>query len=111
MLITGLTDSHFLLNPEFGDGGILGRTFATEDLPTGPAVMLEKMGDISVVVRHFFTAGQVRSDRNMFPPRCNSTQAQGVLHFLEGLQEARVPRKAGIAPTFRVTTPNCTRHL
>jgi len=111
MLVTGLTHSHFLLNPELGNSGILGGTLATEDLPTGPAVMLENMGDISVVVRHFFTVGQVHSDRNMFPPRCNSTQAQGVLHFLEGLQKARELRKAGIAPTFRVTTPNCTRHL
>lgn len=40
MLIAGLTDSHFLLNPKLGDGGILGGAFSTEDLPTGPAVVL-----------------------------------------------------------------------
>lgn len=55
MLIAGLTDSHFLLNPKLWDGGILGRALSTEDLPTCPAMMLQRMGDISVASTRSFT--------------------------------------------------------
>lgn len=40
LLIARLTHPHFLLNAELGDGGVLGRALAAEDLPTCPAVVL-----------------------------------------------------------------------
>jgi len=93
MLVTGLADSHFLLNPKLGDGGILGGALATEDLPAGPTVMLQRMRDISAAARRSFTVTPhhsvtpgtslpVARERGAAPTRSHA--GSGVLQVLEG---------------------------
>ena len=45
MFKAGLADAHFLLNPKLGDGGVLRGTLSTENLTTGPAMVLKRQGN------------------------------------------------------------------
>lgn len=94
-LKAGLTHTHFLLDSKLGNGRILGRTLATENLATGSTVVLEKhRTQIEVNFHTCATDSRTHS--------CNWMK--------ETIKSKRGLVKEKAWSTFLVITPNWTLH-